>query len=105
MHRCNLFIHTQRPESAKLARRSSDMLRLLADLQLLRDEGERGLGHFTPPVVNYQGMSAIGHLVNFRDGGILLLLLVGGIGDRRRGGGVFRAWYGSQRSTCPVRAV
>ena len=31
---------------AKLARRSSDMLRRLADLQLLRDERERGLGHF-----------------------------------------------------------
>ena len=57
---CNLFLHTQGPESAKLARRSSDMLVLLADLQLLRDEGERGLGHFTPPVVDDQGMSAIG---------------------------------------------
>ena len=67
------------------------MLRLLADLQLLRDEGERGLGHFPPPVVNDQRMSAIGHLVNFRDGGILLLLLIGGIGDRRRGGVVFLA--------------
>src|SRR2546423_14000990 len=29
-------VHTQGPESAKLARHSSDMLRLLSDLQLLR---------------------------------------------------------------------
>src|SRR5437868_13301156 len=99
MHRCNLSIHTQGPESAKLARRSSDTLRLLADLELLRDEGERGLGHFTPPVVNDQGMSAIGHLVDLRDGGILLLLLVGGIGDRHRGGVVFLARDDQEWST------
>src|SRR5258708_29331928 len=81
----------KRRESAKLARRSSDMLRLLPDRELLRDEGERGLGHFTPPVVDDQGMPAIGEFVDLRDGGILLLLLVGGIGDRHRGGVVFLA--------------
>src|SRR6266849_10661570 len=102
MDRCNLFIHTQGPESAKLARRSRGILRRLADRELLRDEGERGLGHFTPPVVNDQGMSAIGHLVNFRDGGILLLLLVGGIGDRRRGGVVFLTRNDQQWSTCRI---
>src|SRR2546421_7472606 len=74
-----------------LARRTSEMLRLLADLELLRDEGERGLGHFTPPVVNDQGMPAVGHLVNFRDGRILLLLLIGGTGDRRWGGAALLA--------------
>ncbi len=54
-----LAFNTQAHESliqapAKLMRRTSEMLRLLADLQLLRDEGERGLSHFTPSVVNNQ---------------------------------------------------
>ena len=44
-------VHTQGP-AAKLARRSRGILRLLADLQLLRDEGERDLSHLTPPVVD-----------------------------------------------------
>jgi len=39
---------------AELARRSSDMPRLLAFLKLLRDERECGLGHFSPSVVNHQ---------------------------------------------------
>src|SRR5713101_1780223 len=98
-------VHTQGPESAKLARRSSDMLRLLADLQLLRDEGERGLGHLTPPVVDDQGMPAVGHLADFRDGGIFLLLLVGGIGDRYRGGVVFLARDDQQWSTLGVLRI
>src|SRR5712692_1806021 len=98
-------VHTQGPESAKLARRSSDMLRLLADLQLLRDEGERGLGHFTPPVVDDQGMPAVGHLADFRDGGIFLLLLVGGIGDRYRGGVVFLARDDQEWSTLGILRV
>jgi len=45
-------VHTQGPEAAKLARHLRGILRLLADLQLLRDEGERDLGHLTPPVVD-----------------------------------------------------
>lgn len=45
-------VHTQGPEAAKLARRSRGILRLLADLQLLCDEGERDLSHLRPPVVD-----------------------------------------------------
>jgi len=76
---------------AKLALRSSDMPRLLAFPKLLRDEGERSLGHFSPAVVDDQGMPAIGHLADLGHAGIFLLLLVGGIGDRHRGGVVFLA--------------
>src|SRR6266581_3764818 len=90
---------------AKLTRRSSDMLVLLADLQLLRDEGERGLGHFSPPVVDDQGMPSVGHLADFRDGGIFLLLLVGGIGDRHRGGVVFLARDDQEWSTLGVLRI
>src|SRR5438105_9944645 len=78
---------------------------LLALSKMLCDEGERGLGHLTPPVVNDQGMPAVGHLVNFRDGGILLLLLIGGIGDRRRGGVVMLARNDQQWSTCRILRI
>ena len=66
-------------------------LSLLTDLQLLGDEGERGLGHVTPSVVNRQGMPAIGDFADLRDRGIVLLSLVGGMGDRPRHGVVFLA--------------
>src|SRR5207237_9495313 len=59
-----------------LARRSSEMPRLLAELQLLCDEGERGLGHLTPTVINRQGMPATLHFTDLRDRGIALLEFV-----------------------------
>ncbi len=48
---CVLLSFVQR---ALLSKNGNDMPRLLAFLKLLRDEGERGLGHFTPSVVNGQ---------------------------------------------------
>src|SRR3989442_15356328 len=80
-------------------------LSLLADRELLRDEGERGLGHFTPPVVNGQGMPATGYFADLRDRGIVLLSLIGGIGDCPRDGVVFLARDYQQWSTLGVLRV
>ncbi len=65
---------------------------------MLRDERERGLSHFTPPMVNSQGVPAIGYFFDLGDAGILLLLLIGGMGDRPRHGVVVLAGDDQQRS-------
>src|SRR5260370_9397390 len=83
----------------------SKCVRLLADLQLLRNEGERGLGHFTPAVVNGQGMPATRYFMDLSHAGILLLLLVGGMGDRPRHGVVVLAGDDQQRSTVVILRV
>jgi hypothetical protein len=62
------------------------MVRLLAFVKLLCDERERGLGHFTPPVVDGEGVSAVGYFTDLSDTGILLLLLIGGMSNRLRHG-------------------
>ena len=90
---------------AELARRLSEMPRLLAFLKLLRDERERGLGHFTPSVVNRQGMPAVGYFADLGHAGILLLLLVGGMGNRPRHGVVVLAGDDQQRSTLGILRV
>ena len=81
------------------------MPRLLADLQLLRDEGERGLGHVTPPMVDSQRMPAVGHLAELRDRGIVLLQLVSSSDDRQRDRMVFLARDEQERSTRGVLGV
>src|SRR5260370_968232 len=81
------------------------MPRLLAFLKLLRDERERDLGHFTPSVVNGQGMPAAGYFTNLGHAGILLLLLIGGMGDRPRHGVVVLAGDDQQRPTLGVLRV
>src|SRR6266436_205129 len=79
--------------------------RLLADLQLLGDEGECGLGHLTPAVVNRQGMPATGYFAELRDGGIVLLQLVLSSDDRQRDGMVFLARDEQEWSTRGVPCV
>src|SRR6266550_9260140 len=81
------------------------MSRLLALLKLLRYEREGGLGHFTPAVVNGQGMPAARYFVDLRHAGILLLLLVGGMGNRPRHGVVVLARDDQQRSTSRILRV
>ena len=78
------------------------MPRLLALVKMLRDERERGLGHFTPSVVNGQGMPAIGYFMDLRHAGILLLLLEGGMGNRPRHGVVMLAGDDQQRPTLGI---
>src|SRR5258708_33326128 len=65
-------------------RRSSERPRLLADRELLCDEGEGNLSHITPPMVNDQGMSSIGDCAELGDGGVVLVPLVSSRGDRPR---------------------
>src|SRR5438128_877073 len=65
-------------------RRSSEMPRLLADRELLGDEGEGDLSYITPPMVNDQGMSSIGDCAELGDRGIVLLQLVSSRDDRQR---------------------
>src|SRR5216683_4472455 len=65
-------------------RRSSERPRLLADRELLCDEGEGNLSHITPPMVNDQGMSSIGDCAELGDRGIVLLQLVSSRDDRQR---------------------
>src|SRR5258707_9191642 len=60
------------------------MPRLLADRELLGDEGERDLGHVTPPMVNGQGVPATRDFAELRDRGIVLLQLVSSSDDRQR---------------------
>src|SRR5947199_2038095 len=81
------------------------MPRLLAFLKLLRDERERGLGHFTPSVVNGQGMPAAGYFTNLSHAGILLLFLIGGMGDRPWDGVVVLAGDDQQWSTLGILRV
>src|SRR5713101_5246853 len=81
------------------------MPRLLAFLKLLRDERERGLGYVTPPVVNRQGMPAVVYFTDLRHAGILLLLLIGGMGNRPRHGVVVLAGDDQQWSTLGILRV
>jgi hypothetical protein len=71
--------------------RSSERLRLLADRELLGDEGERDLGHVMPPVVNDQGVPATSYFAELRDRGIVLLQLVFSRDDRQGDRMVFLA--------------
>src|SRR5438067_12954888 len=101
-----MSIHRNHQEPATLAaEQARDMPRLRAFLKLLRDERERDLGHFTPSVVNRQGMPAIGYFTDLGHAGILLLLLVGGMGDRPRHGVVVLAGEDQQRSTLGILGV
>src|SRR5258707_6710242 len=81
------------------------MPRLLADLHLLRDEGERDLGHVTPPMVNGQGVPATRDFAELRDRGIVLLQLVSSSDDRQRDRMVFLARDEQERSTRGVLGV
>src|SRR5438105_1164072 len=81
------------------------MPRLLALLKLLRDEREGDLGHFTPAVVYGQGMPSAGYFVDLSHAGILLLLLVGGMGNRPRHGVIVLARDDQQRSTPGILRV
>jgi hypothetical protein len=85
--------------------RTSDTPRLLAFPKLLGDEGERDLSHFTPPMVNGQGMSAIGDFAELRDSGIVFLQLVSRRDDRQRDGMVFLARDEQEGSTRGVPGV
>src|SRR5258708_5748051 len=77
--------HTEKTVFCSIRRRrSSEMPRLLADRELLCDEGEGNLSHITPPMVNDQGMSSIGDCAELGDGGIVLLQLVSSRDDRQR---------------------
>ena len=64
---------------------------LLTDREVFLDEGERDVSHFLPSVVNDQRMSAIGHLVELGDRGIVLLQLVLSFDDRHGDRMVFLA--------------
>src|SRR6266487_462689 len=46
------------------------------------DEGEGGVADLAPSAVDGQRVAAVGHLDDLGDAGVVLLLLVGGVGDR-----------------------
>src|SRR5947199_10448473 len=81
------------------------MPRLLVLLKLLGDERERGLGHITPSMVNCQGVPAAGYFTDLSHAGILLLFLIGGMGDRPRHGVVVLAGDDQQWSTFGIFGV
>src|SRR5258708_5634739 len=81
------------------------MPRLRAERELWGDEGERDLGHFTPPMVNSQGVPATRDFAELRDRGIVLLQLVSSRDDRQRDRMVFLARDDQQRSTRGVLGV
>jgi pimeloyl-ACP methyl ester carboxylesterase len=104
--RRSLHVHpSKQSRTGETRDQTSEMPRLLAFLKLLRDERERGLGHFTPSVVNGQGMPATGYFMDLRHAGIFLLLLVGGMGDRPRHGVVVLARDDQQGSTLGILRV
>src|SRR5260370_38611268 len=86
-------------------RRSSESLRLLADRELLCDEGEGNLSHIAPPMVNDQGMSSIGDCAELGDRGIVLLQLVSSRGDRQGDRMVFLARNEQEWATLGVLGV
>src|SRR6266516_1552337 len=79
--------------------------RLLSFLKMLRYKVERGLGHFTPSMINRQGVPSVGFFMDLSHTGILLLLLVGGMGYCPRHGVVILAGDDQQRSTFRILRV
>ncbi len=69
---------------------------------MLLDECERGFGHFTPAMINGKRVAPIQNLLDLGYGGILLLLLERGIGNRPRYRVVFLAGNDEQRPTLRI---
>src|SRR6516165_2715408 len=69
------------------------------------DERERRVGDLAPAVVDGERMPAPGHLGHLGYSGIALLVLVGGAGDRRRGGMVLLAGDEQHRAAVGIAGV